>query len=102
MKKPTFGDVVRFLTFAMVAGLFMVWLVFGSTTVQKQNAAILKGVQVQLHTALEGIEDNSQISADVAHALVCVLKIQPDARVTQNVSRCLVKYGLKRAPHDKP
>jgi len=89
MKHPTFGDVTRFLTFAMVTGLFLVWLVFGNATVQKQNANILSGVQTKLDKNATELHDLIVANTTGDRAIVCILRIDPDLRTNDNVDRCL-------------
>lgn len=83
------GDVVRFLTFAMVTGLFFVWLVFGNVTITKQNQAILQGVKNDHAQMLARINESIVQNSVGDRTLVCILRITPEGRTDKKINRCL-------------
>ena len=80
---------VQFAAAAMITVLFLVWVVFGSATVNRQNATILTGVQAQLaelDTKLETVIAQNTIGD---RTIVCILNVDPTKRTEQTTQRCV-------------
>lgn len=71
-------------------------MVLATASLTTVAVAIIGGVQAnQYQTVVERLDRNAQVSADVGHALTCVLNIEPNDRNPHgNVLACLAKYGL--------
>ncbi len=100
--KRAMGNILQIATAAMVTALFVVWIVFGQTTVAKQNQAILHGVQQQLNDMSAQFAPLQQadsailhLNADSLDAIVCILRVAPEDRTNRAVRACLIDSGVK-------
>jgi hypothetical protein len=84
-----FRTVVSVISLVLIIALFMVWVVFGQSTVNHQNTQILSAVQTDLQHLEDHIDLSIQNNSIGDRVIVCLLNVEPDARTNATTQRCL-------------
>jgi hypothetical protein len=87
------------ITAIMVSALFLIWAVFGTQTVNSQNATILQGEAAQIATLETDLTQLVQTNTAGDRTIVCILRLAPlgthgtpksEQRSDANVNECLI------------